>query len=298
MNDLGLLVRKYSVPFLFTLVGLVILIFGFVKGQGSNFLIAASMIFVAGILSALFSFGVLKPKLVILIGSVFGVVSIALISVSWFSVSDTLKHGRDTKRCMEISKQNLTDIRFLQKVHKEKYGTYIDNWDDLVEFAKTGTMPSIIAKGTVPSTPITVEEMEYLYGDGRAIDNNMTEEEAYRLSKWSEGPRYDSLFAGFVRDTVQVSILKTKFMNKSYVRSREKLDLYPFSADSLPIIPFTKKQWTLEVRDSIKLGDIVGPSIRVEGVLPFAELQGTDKYIKMYFGDLTTFDLEGSWEKE
>jgi len=298
MNNIGLLIRKYSVPFLFTVVGLVILIFGFMKGQGPNFLIAASMIFAAGILSALFSLGILKPRMVILIGSLFGIVSIGLIVVSWLSVNQTLEYGRDKSRCIEIAKQNLTDIRFLQKVHKEKYGTYIDNWDDLVDFAKNGTMSNIIAKGTVPSTPITVEEMEYLYGDGRAIDNNMTEEEAYRLSKWKEGPRYDSLFVGFVRDTVQVSIYETKFQNKSYQRSREKLDLYKFSADSLPIIPYTNKKWKLEVRDSVKIGDIVAPAMRVEGELPFAELENTSKWIKMFFGDLNSHELEGSWEQE
>lgn len=298
MNNLGLIIRKYSVPFLFTAVGLVVLIYGLMNEQGSSFLLASGMILVAGILSILFSLGKMKPSMVMLIGGVFGIVSIVLIVLSYNNVNDSIKYRENRARCQEIAKQNLIDIRFLQKIHRDKFGRYIDNWDDLVSFAKTGTMPLVISEGTVPSTKITVEERDYLYGDNRAIDNNMTEDEAYRLSKWSEGPRFDSLFAGFVRDTTQVSILKTKFMNPSYVRNRIKSNIYPFSADSLPIIPYTKKQWMIQTRDSVQVGDTKGPALLIEGTLPFAELEGSEDKIKMSFGNLTTFDLEGSWEKE
>jgi hypothetical protein len=92
--------------------------------------------------------------------------------------------------------------------------------------------------------------------------------------------------------------MKTKFMNRSYVENRQKLDLYPFSPDSLPKIPYTNKLWTIQVRDSLTLGDKTGPALRIEGVLPYTELEGTTKWIKMFFGDLNSFDLEGSWEQE
>lgn len=300
MNNLGVLVRKYSVPFIFIVVGLIILIVGLTNGQNNMFLLAAGMILIAGVLSALFSLGKLKPVVVMALGGVFGAIAVVLIILSITSVSTSVTYENNRDKAVEISKQNLTDIRFLQRIHKDKYGTYIDNWDDLIDFAKNGTMPYIDAQGTVPSKKINVEERDYLYGDDRAIDNKMTEEEALRLSKWKEGPRYEELFKDFVRDTNQVSILKTKFQNASYRENRKKSEIYAFAADSLPIIPFTggREKWSLKTRDSVKVADIVGPTLRVEGKLPFAELEGTKEMIHMFFGSLSTFDLEGSWEQD
>lgn len=300
MNNVGLLVRKYSVPFLFTVIGLMVLIFGLKEGQNGSFLLAAAMILMAGVLSFLFSLGKLRPVMIMIVGGAFGFIALILFWFSFDSVNESLTYQQNRDKSLEIAKQNMIDIRFLQEVHKKKYGKYIDNWDDLIEFAKNGTMPNLISKGTVPAERITPEERDYLYGDDRAIDNNMTEEEAFRLSKWPEGPRYDSLFSGFVRDTVQVSIMDTKFKNASYVKNREKLEIYPFSADSLPYIPFTsgKKMWTLKTMDTIVIGEEAGPSIRVEGELPFSELEGSKKKIKVFFGSINDFTLEGSWEIE
>ena len=270
------------------------------EGQGGNFLLAAAMILMAGLLSTLFSLGKLQPKMVMIVGGVFGLIALVLFWYSYVSVNNSLEYQRNRDKSYQIAKQNMIDIRFLQKVHKEQYGTYIDNWEDLIDFAKNGTMPFVISKGTVPADKINTDERDYLYGDDRPIDNNMTEDEAFRLSKWKEGPRYKELFEGFVRDTIQVSIMDTKFKNSSYVKNRQKLEIYAFSADSLPIIPFTggKEKWSLQTRDSIVIGEEKGPTIRVEGLLPFAELEGSKKKIKFFFGSLTTFDLEGSWEQE
>ncbi len=300
MNNIGLIVRKYSVPFLFTVIGLFVLIFGLMEGQGTSFLLAAAMILMAGVLSALFSLGKLRPVTVMIVGGVFGIIALVLFWFSFDSVKGSLNYQNNRDKSLEIAKQNMIDIRFLQKVYKEKNGVYIDNWEDLIDFAENGTMPYFISKGTVPAKKITTEERKYLYDDDRPIDNNMTEDEAYRLSQWKEGPRYQELFANFVRDTIQVSIMETKFKNPSYIRNRQKLEIYPFCADSLPIIPFTngKEKWSLQTRDSITIGEEKGPAILVEGVLPFAKLEGSKKKIKVFFGSLTTFDLEGSWEQE
>ena len=299
MNNLGLLLRKYSVPALFTIIGLLVLVYGFSNGQNAKFLFAASMMLAAGILSGLFSMGKLRPIVVLGTGVGFGIVAIILLVLSFTDVKQTLKYEADRDLCVEMAKQNLTDIRFLQETYKKKYGTYMDNWDDVVQFAKVGTMPIPIAKGTVPKDKITPEERDYLYNDNRPIDYNMTEEEAYRLSKWTEGPRYNMLFKDFVRDTIQKSIMETKFKSRGYVEGRAKAGLKAFDADKLPYIPFTdNKKWSLQVRDSVKMGEIVGPSIEVRGKLPFGEIEGTKEKIEMYFGNISTLDTEGSWEKE
>lgn len=300
MNNFGLLLRKYSVPAIFTIIGILVLAWGIKNSQPVLFLLATGMMFVAGILSTLYSMGKLKPAVVYATGILVGIVALVLIIFSYKGVSTTLKYETDRDKCIALAEQNLMDIRFVQKVHYEKTGRYISDWDEFVEFVKTGTMPNFVSKGTVPGVKIIAAENDYLYGDNRPIDNSMTEQEAYRLSKWKEGPRYDTLFAGFVRDTVQVSILKVKFNNRAYRENREKLGFYPFSADSLPYIPYTgsKKMWNLEVKDSITVSEVVGGAIYVSGTLPFGKTEGSAKKIKMSFGNLSSFDLDGSWEKE
>ncbi|MDB3906741.1 hypothetical protein N9355_04680, partial [Crocinitomicaceae bacterium] len=64
--------------------------------------------------------------------------------------------------------------------------------------------------------------------------------------------------------------------------------------------PFTggKEMWSIQTVDSIKIGEEVGPAILIEGYLPFAKMEGSEKKIHFFFGSLSTFDLEGSWEQE
>jgi len=299
MDNIGLFIRKYSIPVLFTIIGLVVLIYGISNGQNGAFLFSAGMILAAGVLSGLFSLGKLRPMVVMGIGLAFGLVAVLLIVMSYKGVSTTLKYQEDRALCTEMAKQNLSDIRFLQKLHKEQTGKYIDNWEDLIDYANNGTMPELIQKGNVPSEKITTEERDYLYGDNRPIDKNMTEEEAVKLSKWQEGPRH-SMFKGFVRDTNQVSIFKTKFENDAYVDSRKKSDIGTFSAADLPYIPFTnkKEKWDLTVKNNVKVGDVTDQALYVGKTIPFADFEGSKKRIKMFFGSVATHDLEGSWEKD
>lgn len=302
MDNIGVLIRKFSVPALFIIIGLGVLIFGFSSDQNGFFKFSAGMMLAAGVLSALFSLGKLRPIVVIGTGVLFGVVAALLLFYSYKTVSTTLTYEKDRTLCMEMAKQNLTDIRFLQKIHHEKTGKYINNWEDLVDFAKNGTMPQLISKGTVPSEKITSEERDYLYGDNRPIDNKMTEEEALRLSKWKEGPRYHELFEGFVRDTQQVRILTRKFRSKSYMENRIKNDLGSFDPEALPYIPFTdnKEKWDLKVKDSVTIGDLTGSAIYVGGSIPFGPFEDSKYRIVVEFGSktLSTLDTEGSWEKD
>ena len=137
-------------------------------------------------------------------------------------------------------------------------------------------------------------EIKYLYNDGRAADDVMSEYEAWRLSQWAE---CDPELRDFRRDTVLESFKKLKFTSRNYRENREKTGAGAFSADSLPFIPMSGGQkWTMEVKDSIMLEDGPAPAIRVGGTLPFARIQGTQKQ-EMYFGSTTTATTEASWEK-
>lgn len=273
---------------------------GIAKSQNGIFMTAAVLMFVAGGLSILYSTGKLNPKLLYIIGIGSGIIGLFTIFMAWKGVNDTATYNQNYKDCKALAKQNLEDIRYIQKAYAESNGAYLKDWESLIKYAKTGTVPYVDAQGVVPSRKIDSEENSYLYTGNPAIDNNMSEEEAYLLSKWNEGPNWERDFKGYVRDTIQVSLLKTKFENKSYKESRSKAGFYVFSPDSLPFIPFTNsnEKWTLETKDSVQVGETSAPAIRIAGKIPFARIKGKDGDTEeMYFGTLNSNDTSGSWEE-
>ncbi len=297
-SNLSVLFKKYSVPVLFLMFGIMLMIIAMIKDQDGMFMLASVMMFIAGGLSTIYSSGNLKSTLVYIFGVMAALAGGYALLASWFSVKHTITYQDNFRQCEALSRQNLEDVRFIQKKYQEKNGKYLGSWEELIDFAANGTIPYVKSEGTVPGRRISIEERAFLYNDNRAIDNNMTEEEAYRLSMWTEGPNWENDFKGFVRDTQQVSLMKMKFMSKSYVTGRDKAGFYEFSPDSLPYIPFTnqKKKWTIETVDSIAIGDLVVPGIKISGRIPFPGKDGKDKEI--FFGSLTSSDLTGSWEAE
>lgn len=299
-GDFAALLKKFSIPFLLTTTGLVMVLVGFAKNQDSVFLTSSFLMLAAGLLSLLYSSGKLKSQMVTILGFVAGIAALISIYISYDSVAKTNEYNKNYAYCKAISKQNLEDVRYIQKVYAEQNGKYIDNWDGVVQFVHEGKVPYVEAEGVVPSRRVTVEENKYLYPNNPPIDNNMSDIEAYRLSKWTEGPNYAE-FAGFKRDTIQVSILDFKFRSRSYRENRAKMGFYPFNADSLGKIPFTNDMWLIETVDSLKVKgtDIVGPALKISGKIPFASVQGKNNDTEeIFMGSLKTHDLDGSWEAE
>lgn len=300
-NNLSLLFKKYSVPAIFLILGLVVLSIGLTSEQGTMFILSAVMMFIAGGMSIAFSTGKFKRGLMMIFGSLAGIAAIFMFYTSWKSVADTQAHQKSFNNLKTEAQQNLSDIRYIQKTYFEKEGRYLQNWDELIDFINNGTVDKVDATGIVPSKPLIREEEKFLYNDNRPLDDNMTEVEAYRLSKWTEGPRYNELFKGFVRDTVSIPIMDYKFKTQSYVESREKLGLGAFNPSKLPFIPHTedKEKWNLETKEGVIVGDDTLTVIRVAGILPytFIENEPESRREEMYFGSLNTSNLGGSWEE-
>ena len=299
-SNLSVLLKKYSIPALFFVLGIMMLIIGIRSNQGTMFMMAAGLMFIAGVLSIGYSSGKFKAGMVYVLGIGAGIAAAITLYFSYVSVEETATYNENYVKCKSISKQNLEDIRFIQKAYAEANGKYADNWEDMIDFANNGTIPFVDAQGVVPSRKITPEENKYLYTNNPPIDNNMTDDEAYRLSKWTAGANYAE-FKDFKRDTIQISHLKSKFQSKAYIESRLKAGFHKFSPDSLPYIPYTgaRKKWKLETKDSVQVGEAKLPAIKVSGMIPFANIKGkNDDQEEMYFGSLSTNDTFGSWENE
>ena len=295
-GNASLLMKKLSVPVLFLILGILLIFAGVQQKQDNMFMTSAVLMFLGSILSLLYSWGNLKSSILYIVGIGAGVIALVTLYLSWKSVDDTATYNANYTLCRGKAIQNLTDIRYAQKAYAEANGTYAKDWESLVDFVKNGPVPYVVAEGNVPARLITTEERDFLYGDNRAIDNNMSEFEAYRLAKSSICPED---LKGFKRDTIQVSLIDTKFKNKAYTDSRKVAGFGKFYADSLPYIPFTggKKMWKMEVKDSVKVGEDYFPAINVSGMIPFAKIQGT-KAETIFFGKITTNETAGSWEDE
>jgi hypothetical protein len=101
------------------------------------------------------------------------------------------------------------------------------------DFGINPSTPEIIV---TPHVRITVAERDYLYGDNRPIDAQMTAEEAIRLSKWVEGPRYDEYFKKMNpnADPEKVSVnLKSNPNSRSQTRVTYVKEPESITSDSL-----------------------------------------------------------------
>lgn len=298
MTNYAILLKKFSVPVLFLIMGLGMLYFGITGKQNMIFNLSSSLLFVAAILSFLYSWGGLSRKIFVFTGVFSGVVSLVLLYLSYQSVRDTEIYNSNYKACKSLAISNLSDLRTIQMEYLKTYKKYASSAEELKEFLKTATTDSVATQGTVPSRKLTVAERDFLYNDNRPIDNNMNLSEAYRLSKSSICP---ADLKDFKYDTLKTSLIGSKFSwNKSYKESRAKSGFYKFNVDSLFVVPFTggKEKWKFEVA-TVKKGKDDVPVMRISGKIPFAEVQGKKNEL-LFVGKLDVPEATpvGSWEDE
>lgn len=298
------LFKKFGIPVLFAVASLVLLAIGFSSKQETPFFIATIMMVLASILSILFSAGKLTNKIAWPIGIVAGTLSIVAAYLLFSDVKGTIDFTERHKTSRELAIQNLNDIRDIQKMYYSRHQKYLKTWAEFEDFLRHGTIEHIEMEGSVPKRSITLEERDYLYTDKRDVNEDMTEDEAYRLSKWRDNPNYAD-FIGFKRDTIQVSLLETKYTNNvTYKRMRESRNFPAFTeayVDSLKYVPFTngKVVWKIEALDSVLISEGSYTSVlKVSGKLPYAKDERSTAKEELYFGSTEKNRLDGSWEAQ
>ncbi|MFM7668332.1 MAG: hypothetical protein ACKO7D_09135 [Bacteroidota bacterium] len=298
MTNYGVLLKKFSVPVLFLVMGLGMLYFGITGKQNLVFNLSSLLLFVAALLSLMYSWGGLSRKIFVFTGVFSGIISLVLLILSYQSVRETEIYNSNYKACKSLAISNLSDLRTIQMEYLKTYKKYASTPEELKEFLRSATTDSIATQGTVPARKLTVAERDLLYNDNRPIDNNMTLNEAYRLSKSKNCP---ADLKDFKYDTLKTSLIGSKFTwNKSYKESRAKSGFYKFNVDSLFVVPFTggKEKWKFEVA-TVKKGKDDVPVMRISGKIPFAEVQGKKNEL-LFVGKLDVPEATpvGSWEDE
>lgn len=302
MQNFSVLLKKYSVPFLFSALGIVLIVVSLVTEQPFEFILASIIILICSVFLFLTVSGSVSNKITNMIGGVSLVLAAYAFYTALSSVGSSIQHNNDYALMKGLAIQNLKDVQTAQKEYEKKYGVFAADWNTIISFIENDSIADIVRKGSVPNRKITEKERDYLiqfglYKKGQAIDNKMTDLEAYYLSKSDICPPE---LITFKRDTVMVSFIETTFTrNRGYLREREENNYGKFDANKLRFIPFTndKVEWNIDT--------IMKPSgtdtvcfFRLEGILPIPENEGAKADEIMTLGSLLEFNLSGSWEDE
>jgi len=291
-NSLSVLFKKYSIPVILLVIGLALIILGVSNNQGSDWMMASSLLAISGVLSIIYVSGIIPGKISLFIGIPVALVAVYVLYQMGSEVVAEENKKIKKEEITNLMKQNLNDIKAAQIAYRDKYGKYASDWNKLIHFIKSGTIKEVVKEGGVPNRRLTPEERAIIYGpkDNRALDYNMTELEAYALAK-SETPPAD--LTGFVRDTVEVSYFERTFKNTSYVDRRKRMGFPEFNADSLVYIPTTSDMYSLKTMDSLEYQGSKVPVIEVMGIHPI-EYKG--KRDTLMFGSLTSPNLSANWD--
>lgn len=305
MNNVMRIIGKFFFPVIFFLIGLERIIAGLTTktvedSEGNVYTIDQNMYFVfAGVLCFLISaiiflfvLGKLNRKAVMIIGAISIPISIIVIYLNITSIVNEVQ-SREFKAEVQIEMaQRIIDLKDAQLAYKTVNGVFTDDIDKLVDFVKNGKVAKPISAGNVPERTITVWERDSLYPkENRPIDHNMSEIEAWRLSKMAFVS--DDL-KGFKRDTVYVSVLEKYFSGPKYEEKRKRSgSKTAFNVDSMAYIPHTKAP----LKFGIATGEVLkntgtAPTLLIWAVHPMDSLEMDS----IFLGNLTKVDFNGSWQ--
>lgn len=117
--------------------------------------------------------------------------------------------------------QRLKDIRTLQENHRDKYQSYCESWEQLINFAKNDSVPIVVKVGSLTDQQLADglnEQKAWMYlCDPKKYKKEI---EKFNLSKET-----------FSRDTIYVNVLA----NDSTLSARKDFDI-----NTIHIVPFTE----------------------------------------------------------
>ena len=140
---------------------------------------------------------------------------LGLLFICIRSIRDTQNFDAEVASREAVVKARLIEIRSAQEAYKAQHGgVYCDNWNELIDFVKTGQLPLVIKQGVLSD-----EQM----------DKGLTEAKAAAIVHSGDAAAIkENGLENFRRDTVWTSLIDSLYNYEG------------FSADSLRYIPFAK----------------------------------------------------------
>lgn len=234
---------KYLAQGLVILLGIGALSFGLIPDketgltQNTLFVLGGVALILAGVISTLYIAEVINKVIHNVLMYVILPVSVIYFAyVDYKAVKDEIDLIAKFDLIQRETKQRLKDIRDAEVEFRNIHGHFTSDWDSLKNFVANENALIINRKGDVPEK-ITLEMAKFL-GYKEIPEKVISEVEAWKLAQ-------AGMISGFERDTTYEPVMKKIFQSDKYMAKR--VSEYPFSVDSLDIMPFSGgKQFKLE----------------------------------------------------
>ncbi len=191
---------KILFPLVLIIIGITLVYLAYSTDQNWQFKFAAFFVFISSVVFLLNVLDNVKKNIRIGIFILLGLSALGLSFLNYRSIKDPIDFGKEKDRRYAVVVQRLKDIRVAQLAIKGVHGKYAGNFDDLLKFIQTDSIPVIKAIGTVP--------------------DSLTEEQALKK--------------GLVKRDTSYVIAKDSIFSPYYLKERGN----SFSIDSIPFIPF------------------------------------------------------------
>ena len=153
-------ISKFAPGIFISLLGLIILIFGFSSDQNGIFLLSGLAIVVAGAITILNAVGYITNKTSVLVAIFLIVVSAYLGYENYRSIDEPIQFNKEKQiRYAEVIK-NLKDLREIELAYKKENKVFCGNMDTLINFALYDSVTMVVMNGDVPDSLTEAQALE------------------------------------------------------------------------------------------------------------------------------------------
>ena len=167
MERLSTHIKRFIIPYIIVLAGLILLYTALFSGTGNisqsnDFLFGALSVLLLGVVIILILRNVIQKSYFKFIIPVMIVYCLFLSYKTYNSIATTIDQIELKKEIDAHVKQGLRDIEVTQIEYKKKYGWYANEFSELKRFLSEDSVYSVSTIGTVPDYKITPEHQEIL----------------------------------------------------------------------------------------------------------------------------------------
>jgi|GEM_PF-1853009 len=232
LEQLSLYSKKYMFSVLIIVLGAYLLYFGMKIDpvtkvrQTDDFILGASAILIAGIISLLYTLDVINKVVNLILLTLLFIGTGFFAYKSYKSIMLTIEQRNNKEKWDETTKQALQDIRDVQVAYKKKHGYYASDYNELKRFLKEDKVMDIVIKGDIPDRRITEEEGKKL-GYDKINDHE----------KYNDIDELEAAALGIITiDTLWYPVMEVMFTGETAQKNNEQR-LYPFDVEELGKLP-------------------------------------------------------------
>lgn len=267
MQNIGRILGKYLFPTILIIIGIILLVIS--SGQTIWFSLGGFGILAVGILSILYTVGLISGVVSVILTLVVAIGAIVFGYMNYNVIDSKLQYEKERQKVSDAVIQRLKDIREAQVAYEKENGKYAADFDSLLYFLDHGKITLIKRLGSLPDT-VATDEQAMEMGLISPMPEGMTDAEVIRQGL-------------IVRDTIEVDV-KGYIYDEDYMK-KHKTKLY---VDSLPYVPYSDHKFEMNA-DYINAGGVRRPVFLVKDPEPF---DPRDAY---EVGSMTKASTSGNW---